>query len=38
VRVNGQPYRDFDAVHGYVALHPGPAHFTVEAFYGGKPE
>ncbi len=33
VRLNGRPYRDFDAAAGYVALHAGPAHFTVEAFY-----
>lgn len=33
VRLNGKPYQDFDAAEGYIALHPGPAHFTVEAFY-----
>lgn len=33
VRLNGKPYRAFDAAKGYIALHSGPAHFSVEAFY-----
>lgn len=33
VRVNGAPYADFNAAEGYVALRPGAAHVTVQAFF-----